>query len=116
MGLYGFGPVGVLEWQPMLTDKDVSTYDPQAYGPTPFSPRDSQGSCQSAEQGDYKRLIYFYSLTTPTLSNVELENDYSLHPKKNDVLRFKICPKKNDILLNLACVHVHVGMQQSIST
>jgi hypothetical protein len=29
--------------------KDVSTYDPQAYGPTPFSPRDSQGSCQSAE-------------------------------------------------------------------
>jgi hypothetical protein len=33
--------------------KLVSTYDPQAYGPTPFSPRDSQGSCQSAEQGDY---------------------------------------------------------------
>jgi hypothetical protein len=26
--------------------------------PTPFSPRDSQGSCQSAEQGDYKRSIY----------------------------------------------------------
>jgi hypothetical protein len=25
--------------------KLVSTYDPQAYGPTPFSPRDSQGSC-----------------------------------------------------------------------
>jgi hypothetical protein len=22
--------------------------------------RDSQGSCQSAEQGDYKHLIYFY--------------------------------------------------------
>jgi hypothetical protein len=38
---------------PLLTDKLVSTYDPQAYGPTPFSPRDSQGSCQSAEQGDY---------------------------------------------------------------
>jgi hypothetical protein len=33
--------------------KLVSTYDPQAYGPTPFSPWDSQGSCQSAEQGDY---------------------------------------------------------------
>jgi hypothetical protein len=49
----------------MLMDKlkDVSTYDPQAYGPTPFSPRDSLGSCQSEEQGDYKRLIYFYSLT-----------------------------------------------------
>jgi hypothetical protein len=44
--------------------KDVSTYDPQAYGPTPYSPRDSQGSCQSTEQGDYKRLIYLYSLTT----------------------------------------------------
>jgi hypothetical protein len=42
--------------------------------------------------------------------------EYSLRPKKNDVLRFKICPKKNDVLLNLACVHVHVGMQQSIST
>jgi hypothetical protein len=41
---------------------------------------------------------------------------YSLRPKKNDVLGFKICPKKNDILLNLACVHVHVDMQQSIST
>jgi hypothetical protein len=37
-------------------------------------------------------------------------------PKKNDVLEFKICPKRNDVLLNLACVHVHVGMQQSIST
>jgi hypothetical protein len=33
--------------------KLISTYDPQAYGPIPFSPRDSQGSCQSAEQGDY---------------------------------------------------------------
>jgi hypothetical protein len=41
----------------------VSTYNPQAYGPTPFSPRDSLGSCQSAEQMDYKRLIYLYSLT-----------------------------------------------------
>jgi hypothetical protein len=40
--------------------KDVSTYDPQAYGPTPFSPRDSQGSCQSAEQEDYNRLILSY--------------------------------------------------------
>jgi hypothetical protein len=37
-------------------------------------------------------------------------------PKKNVVLGFKICPKKNDVLLNLACVHVHVGMQQSINT
>jgi hypothetical protein len=41
---------------------------------------------------------------------------YSLRPKKNDVLGFKICPKKNDVLLNLACLRVHVGMQQSIST
>jgi hypothetical protein len=55
----------------------VSTYDPQVYGPTPFSPRDSQGSCQSAEQGDYKHLIYLYSLTTPALSMVKLENDYT---------------------------------------
>jgi hypothetical protein len=30
-----------------------------------FSPWDSLGSCQSAEQGDYKRLIYLYSLTYP---------------------------------------------------
>jgi hypothetical protein len=35
--------------------------------------------------------------------------------KKFDVLVFKIC-KKNDVLLNLACMHVHVDMQQSIST
>jgi hypothetical protein len=62
--------------------KDVSTYDPQAYGPTPFSPRDSQGSYQSAEQGGYKSLIHFYSLTTPTLSMVKLENDYTT--RKND--------------------------------
>jgi hypothetical protein len=41
---------------------------------------------------------------------------YSLRPKKNDVLGFKICPKKNDVLLNLASLHVHVVMQQSIST
>jgi hypothetical protein len=55
--------------------KDVSTYDPQEYGPKPFSPRDSQGSCQSAEQGDYKRLIYLYSLTTLTLTMIKLENN-----------------------------------------
>jgi hypothetical protein len=36
--------------------------------PTPFSPWDSQGSCQSAEQGDYKRSIYFYALATKTLT------------------------------------------------
>jgi hypothetical protein len=57
--------------------KDVSTYNPQAYGPTPFSPRDSQGSCQSAEQEDYKRLIYLYSLTTQTLTMIRLENNYT---------------------------------------
>jgi hypothetical protein len=43
-------------------------------------------------------------------------NIYSLRPKKNEVLGFKICPKKNDVLLNLATLYVHVGMQQSIST
>jgi hypothetical protein len=61
----------------LLTDKRHITYDPQAYGPTPFSPRDYQGSCQSADEGDYKHLIYFYSQTTPTLSKVKLENDYT---------------------------------------
>jgi hypothetical protein len=55
--------------------KDVSTYDPQTYGPTPFSPRDSQGSYQSADQGDYKRLIYLYSLATQTLITIKLENN-----------------------------------------
>jgi hypothetical protein len=55
--------------------KDVSLYDPQAYGPTPFSPRDSQGSCQSEEQGDYKRLIYLYTLATQTLTMIKLENN-----------------------------------------
>jgi hypothetical protein len=44
------------------------------------------------------------------------EMGYSLRLKKNDVLGFKICPKKNDVLLNLASLHVHVDMQQSIST
>jgi hypothetical protein len=39
---------------------------------------------------------------------------YSIRPKKNDVLGSKFV--KNDILLNLACLHVYVGMQQSIST
>jgi hypothetical protein len=57
--------------------KDVSTYNPQAYGPTPFSPRDSLGSCQCMEQGDYMRLIYLYSLTTQTLTMIKLENDYT---------------------------------------
>jgi hypothetical protein len=41
---------------------------------------------------------------------------YSLRPKKNDILGIKISPKKNDVLLNLARVHVDVGMQQSIRT
>jgi hypothetical protein len=36
--------------------------------------------------------------------------------KENDVLGFKICLKKNNVLINLACVHVHIGMQQSNST
>jgi hypothetical protein len=45
-----------------------------------------------------------------------LHSCYSLRPKKNDVLILKICPKNNDVLLNLACVHVHVDMQQSVST
>jgi hypothetical protein len=50
------------------------------------------------------------------LFEIFVEYAYSLRPKKNDVLGFKICPKKNDILLNLACLHVYVAMQQSIST
>jgi hypothetical protein len=29
-------------WSHLLTDKTRTTYDPQAYGPTPFSPRDSK--------------------------------------------------------------------------
>jgi hypothetical protein len=45
--------------------KNVSTYNLQAYGPKHSSPRDSLGSCQSAEQEDYKRLIYLYLLTYP---------------------------------------------------
>jgi hypothetical protein len=44
------------------------------------------------------------------------DNNYSLHPKKNDILGFKICPEKHVVLLNLACLHVHVGMKQSFST
>jgi hypothetical protein len=55
--------------------KDVFTYDPQEYVPTPFSPRDSQGSCQSAKQEDYKHLIYLYSLATQTLTTIKLENN-----------------------------------------
>jgi hypothetical protein len=55
--------------------KYVSTYDPQAYGPTSFSPQDSEGSFQSTKQGDYKHLIYIYSLATQTLTMIKLEND-----------------------------------------
>jgi hypothetical protein len=40
-----------------------------------FSPWDSQGSCQSAEQGDYKRLIYLYTLATQTLTMIKQENN-----------------------------------------
>jgi hypothetical protein len=55
--------------------KDVSLYDLQAYGPHTFSPRDSQGSCQSAEQEDYKRSIYNDTLATKTITNIILENN-----------------------------------------
>jgi hypothetical protein len=61
----------------MLAVKCSMAYDPQAFGPTPCSPWDFQSSCQSAEQGDYKRLIYLYSLTTQTLTMIRLENDYT---------------------------------------
>jgi hypothetical protein len=54
--------------------KDVSLYDPQATDPTPFSPRDSEGSCQSAEQGDYKRSINNDTVATKTLTTIILEN------------------------------------------
>jgi hypothetical protein len=53
---------------------------------------------------------------TPLFQHMPNHWNYSHLPKKNDVLGFKICPKKNDVLLNLACVHVDVGMQQSINT
>jgi hypothetical protein len=56
------------------------------------------------------------SISNQTISSHPTKREYSLRPKNNDVLEFKICPKKNDVLLNLACVHVHVGMQQLIST
>jgi hypothetical protein len=74
--------------------KDVSTYDPQAYGPTPCSPRDSQGSCQSAEQVDYKRLIYLYSLTTQTLTMIRLESDYTTLERTSKPTRYErnTCP------------------------
>jgi hypothetical protein len=48
--------------------------------------------------------------------NFETDETYSLRPKKNDDLGFKICPNKNDVLLNLVCVHVYADMQQSINT
>jgi hypothetical protein len=68
-------PARALEKGACWRIKDVSLYDPQAYEPTPFSPRDSQGSYQSAEQGDYKRSIYLYTLATQTLTMIKLEND-----------------------------------------
>jgi hypothetical protein len=71
-GLYGGNRKSKM---PCLWIKDVSLYDPHAYGPTPFSPRDSQGSCQFAEQGDYKRLIYLHTLATQTLTIIKLENN-----------------------------------------
>jgi hypothetical protein len=49
--------------------KLVSTYDLQAYGPTPFSPQGFPRFSSIAEQGDYTRLIYYYLLTYPTLIN-----------------------------------------------
>jgi hypothetical protein len=52
----------------------------------------------------------------PKMRKSKTIRDYPLRPKKNDVLGFKICLKKNDVLLNLVCVHLHVDMQQSIST
>jgi hypothetical protein len=71
-------------------------------------------------QEDNTLLFHGIKLSTEIMFNdpasPSLYVKYSLRPKKNDVLGFKICPKKNDVLLNLACVHVHVGMQQSINT
>jgi hypothetical protein len=53
--------------------------------PTPFSPRDSQGSGQSAEQGDYKRSINNDTLATKTLTTIILEKHWtSLERMIND--------------------------------
>jgi hypothetical protein len=70
-------PTMVLEKGVCWRIKDVSTYDPQAYGPTPFSPQDSQGSCQSTEQWDYKHFIFLYSLIIQTLTMIRLEKYYT---------------------------------------
>jgi hypothetical protein len=59
----------------VLTDKRRIPLRSAAYGPHTFSPHDSQGSCQSAEQGDYKRSIYLYTLATQTLTTIRLENN-----------------------------------------
>jgi hypothetical protein len=61
-------------------------------------------SCYQCCVGKHTRLPFQHSETpTPSL------------PKRMTFYDSK-CPKKNDILLNLACVHVHVGIQQSINT
>jgi hypothetical protein len=62
------------------------------------------------------RSFPFFSLLSFLFFYFTFTEMCSLRPKKNDVLGFEICPKKNDVLLNLVCVHVHVGMQQSINT
>jgi uncharacterized protein YfeS len=58
----------------VLKDKYPSTIRKHT-DPTPFSPRDSQGFCQSAKQGDYKRSIYLHTLTTQILTTIILENN-----------------------------------------
>jgi hypothetical protein len=59
----------------LLTDKRRIPLRSASERTYTFSPRDSQGSCQSAEQGAYKCLIYLYTLATQTLTMIKLENN-----------------------------------------
>jgi hypothetical protein len=68
-------PATVPEKGPCWRIKDVSLYDPQAYGPHTFFTKGFPRFLSIRGASDYKRLIYLYTLATQTLTMIKLEND-----------------------------------------
>jgi hypothetical protein len=67
-------------------------------------------SCSSNQSQGWTQSLFLFVCNHTQVLDV-------LPPSQKE-WRFRIqnLSQKNDVLLNLACVHVHVGMQQSIST
>jgi hypothetical protein len=55
-------------------------------------------------------LIYFYSLTTPTLSKVKLENDYTTLERTTKLSRYEIVAHGSTILEHVTALNTKTNL------